>query len=311
MIGLLVFLLVVAMAAAGVVVTRWQNNETYGFDEATPSVVTTPTVAPLPGGAAAEPEPPASSAQGVVDPATGEWLLPEWSWDVLPVLAPGQEEAWQTMQSPRLAAMAPPSIAGCDMPHTIDDDASYQEAVTRQWECVHEAWTPVFERLGWSTVEPPLRFFTGIGSTSACGYAEAPAFYCPDGGGMAFFGGDDRDLAMYWDLTVNESVHHEYAHHIQNLAGIIDAMEGVDPTDDLDRRLELQATCLSASMTFHNDAVGFDQSRWDDWQYSLHESVLDDEHGSRESLLYWGTRGLYADTVGDCNTWSVDPARVN
>ena len=57
--------------------------------------------------------------------------------------------------------------------------------------------------------------------------------------------------------------------------------------------------------------VGFDQERWDDWQYSLNESVLDDDHGSRESLLYWGTRGLYAAKLGDCNTWSVEPGRVD
>ena len=64
-------------------------------------------------------------------------------------------------------------------------------------------------------------------------------------------------------------------------------------------------------MTYHNEAVVFDQTRWDDWQLSLSESEIDGVHGSLESLHYWGTRGLYAQTLGDCNTWSVEPGRVS
>ena len=310
MIALVVFLTVVAMAALGVGVTRWQNADDDGARA--PSPVSTPTVSPVPAGSTLQPtQPPPPYARGRVDPATGEWVLPQWSWDVLPTLAPGQEGPWQRLQATALSAMLPPVITGCEEPYVVDDDAMYREAVKRQWGCVHDAWKPALERLGLSTMQPPVKFFTGAGTTSACGYTEAPAFYCPGEGGTVYFGGDDRDVAMYYDLTINESVHHEYAHHIQNLTGVIGAMEEITFTGDLDRRLELQATCLSASMTFHNTAVDFDQIRWDDWQFSLSQSEIDDVHGSPESLLYWGTRGLYAQTLGDCNTWTVEPGRVS
>lgn len=314
MAGLLVFLVVVAMAIAGVVGTKWQDTFTVddvdvSASPASPASVTTPTVAPVP--AEPPPLPPDPFSMGTVDPVTGQWLLPEWEWDVLPTLLPDQEMSWQILQGTDLSDRVPPTLVGCEEPRIVEDDEDYQDAVRRQWTCVHDAWSPMFEELGWSTTEPPVKFFDGAGTSSACGYAEAPAFYCAENGGTVFFGGDDRDLAMYWDLTINETVHHEYGHHIQNLAGIIDAVEEVAFTDDLDRRLELQATCLSASMTFHNEAVAFDQVRWDDWQYSLAESEIDDVHGSLESLHYWGTRGLYAKTLGDCNTWSVGPGRVD
>ncbi|MDO5737072.1 MAG: neutral zinc metallopeptidase [Propionibacteriaceae bacterium] len=310
------FLVVTALVLGiGLAGSRAATNGSYdGGPEGNgnPGFVTTPTVAPSSEPVLVRnPVPPPGRAPGATDPSTGEWVLPAWEWDVLPQLADGADDEWITLQAAALAAVAPPEMTGCEVPTEIADRKSYEVAVRRQWNCVHEAWLPILQDLDWSTGEPDVQFFDGAGARSPCGYVEAPAFYCPAGDGTVHFGGDDLDMAMEWDLTINESVHHEYAHHLQNLAGIMEAAEYVGQTSDVDRRIELQATCLSGAMTFHNEAAAFDQHRWGEWRDSLNESVLDDEHGDRDSLLYWGTRGLYAATVGDCNTWSVPPERVS
>lgn len=315
LIALVVTFSVITAAVLGIGWARWgMPADPYGDGSQgtrTPGAVTTPTVAPSSGPVPLRnPPPPPRSARSAADPVTGEWALPTWGWDELPAVGAGADQDWRALQGEPLADLAPPELTGCDAPATVDDEESYEKAVRRQWHCVHEAWLPILTDLGWPTNEPKTEFFAGAGGRSPCGYVEAPAFYCPLGEGTAHFGGDDMEVAMYWDLTINETVNHEYAHHIQSLAGIMEAAEYVTWTGDIDRRLELQASCLASAMTIHNVAAGFDQYRWEDWRDSMYNSIPDDEHGSIESLLYWGTRGLYAETLGDCNTWSVAPERV-
>lgn len=274
-----------------------------------PGPLTTPTVAPDSGAyPLRNPTPPPKGAVPVI---AGEWILPPWPWDELPELAEGADEQWRTLQSPGLSELEPPIITGCEDPTTVDDRTSYEEAVREQWSCVHEAWLPILTELGLPVEEPAIQFFPGSAGSSRCGKVEAPAFYCPMGEGTAHFGGDVMEAATYWDLMIHDTVHHEYAHHIQNLIGIMDAADNVLYTTDIDRRLELQATCWAGAMTIHDEVVDFDQRRWEEWRDNLDNSIPDDEHGTLESLRYWGTRGLYAETLGDCNTWTVVPERVS
>ena len=68
--------------------------------------------------------------------------------------------------------------------------------------------------------------------------------------------------------------------------------------------------CWSAAMTRANDAVVFDEAAYDGWTARLDRMREDATHGTRASLRYWGTRGLYSETMGDCNTWVAAPAQV-
>lgn len=244
------------------------------------------------------------------EPGGRGWTLPERDWEPLPGLDP-PDEYWTYLQGADLYGQNPVTLAGCPEPTTAASETHYRELVRAQWECVHVAWVPVFEAMGWSTVEPAVEFYPGKGSKSECGYLEAPAFYCSAGDGTAFFGGDHFEMARKWDLSVNEMVNHEYGHHLQSLAGVTSAKQQVVATDDVERRSELQATCWSAMMTYHNGAFEFGQENYDGWQNRLETMLVDGVHGSRESLLYWGTRGLYAETLDDCNTWVVDSAHVS
>ena len=244
------------------------------------------------------------------DPGPRGWELPERVWEPLPPLVASNED-WVALQTSPVHDLAPATLVDCPEPSIVRDIDSYRAQVREQWSCVHAAWIPVYEALGWSTVEPAVEFYPGKGSKSECGYLEAPAFYCSAGAGTVYFGGDHQVMAGRWDLSVNEMVNHEYGHHIQSLAGITGAKQRVSGPDDIERRSELQATCWSAMMTYNNRSFDFDQQDYDSWLMRLDTMLVDGVHGSRESLRYWGVRGLYAVTLGDCNTWAVEAQYVS
>lgn len=238
----------------------------------------------------------------------GEWQLPERRWEPLPL--PEPTSLFYRAQVNGLNAQHPPQLSRCSVPGTVGTLAEWEAAVRDQWFCVHRSWTPTFQRLGWPTTMPEVRFFAGEGDDSACGYLEAPAFYCSDGDGSVHFGTRHFDMARTWDLSVNEMVNHEYAHHLQNLAGITAAKVAQPWSLEAERRAELQATCWSATMTINNDAFRFGEQHYDGWLERLHTMRADGVHGSLESLVHWGTRGLYAETMNDCNTWGVPESHV-
>lgn len=255
------------------------------------------------------PTPEQTSIAAAPPPFEQEPVLPERSWEPLATLAPPNEH-WEALQGSVLHDLEPVALVGCADPTVVTNTADYRDAVRAQWTCVHESWVPVLSAQGWSTTEPAVEFYPGRGSKSECGYLEAPAFYCSAGNGTAYFGNEHYEMARVWDLSINEMVNHEYGHHLQKLAGITDLKQFVVGTDDIERRSELQATCWSAMMTVHNHAVTFDDDALIGWQQRLDTMLVDGVHGSRESLVYWGTRGLYAETLGDCNTWQVDSEHV-
>ena len=310
-VALVVTLAVVAGVIGGIGLAQSDIDEPYDDAPATPGALSSPTVAPGSGRFPLRnpPPPPISLPSSQIGSDT--WQLPAWPWDTLPELSEGGGQQWGVLQSPTLALLEPPALTGCEDPATVEDADAYEVAVRNQWSCVHAAWLPILVELGLPTAEPEVLFYSGAAGRSECGRVRAPAFYCPLKGGSAHFGRDDMEVAKYWDLSVNDTVNHEYAHHIQSVVGILDASESIEYTSDIDRRVELQASCWAGAMTYRNEAVVFDQTRWEDWRFSLEDSIPDREHGTLESLRYWSTRGLYADTFGDCNTWSVNAERVS
>ena len=262
-----------------------------------PLSVEPPQTSPTP----TPPEPPAPPPP---------YALPPMEWDPLPTPT-FSDELWTQLQADVLLDESPAVLSGCPAPQTVWNRIDYEELVRQQWHCIHTAWVGVLGELGWSTVEPPLSFYEGEGAPSDCGYFEAPAFYCSADGGSVHFGTGHLEMTYSWDLSLNEMVNHEYGHHLQNLAGITTAKMQVGASNEVERRAELQATCWSAAMTVNNVDVDFDQDDWASWQDRLETVIVDGLHGSRESLLHWGTRGLYAETLGECNTWAVEATEVS
>lgn len=251
-------------------------------------------------GSAAHPPPSSGS------PSAVGWQPPHRSWAALP--SPDESSELLPMQINGLNEVVPPPLVGCPAPRVVADEEQWESDVRAQWSCLHRAWAPTLTSHGWSAAEPAVRFFQGGGSDSQCGYVRGPAFYCPAGAGAVFVGAGHFEMARHWRLSVNEMVNHEYVHHLQNVAGITAARLRLQPTSELERRSELQATCLSATLTRANEAVAFDGEDYESWTRRVETMLADPDHGTRASLTYWGLRGLYAHTLGDCNTWRA-PSR--
>ncbi|MDO5677716.1 MAG: hypothetical protein Q4G35_09460 [Propionibacteriaceae bacterium] len=261
------------------------------------------------GGQAAAPETEPAHDVAVSGAGPGaQWQLPERRWEPMP--PPDPASPLHGMQANDLNAQPPAALTGCAAPATVETIEGWEAAVRAQWECVHRSWVPTLERLGWSATAPTVQFFRGEGDDSECGYLEAPAFYCSAGDGSVHFGARHFDMARIWKLSVNEMVNHEYGHHLQNLAGVTAAKVALPWTIELERRAELQATCWSAAMTAHNASFTFGQAEYGAWLERLDSMRAGGVHGSRESMLHWGTRGLYAKTMNDCNTWVVPETHV-
>jgi hypothetical protein len=115
-----------------------------------------------------------------------------------------------------------------------------------------DVWTEVFEEMGRTYRKPTLRMFTGS-TSSGCGFAGAAMgpFYCP---------ADEKvyiDLGFYEDLKTRFHapgdfaqayvIAHEVGHHVQNLLGTTDQVQGgrgrmsEEQYKQLSVRLELQA----------------------------------------------------------------------
>lgn len=300
-------LILAAVITVGLVVADRRGRESVEPPPSTPTVAPTPTPSmertwtpsprPTP-----TPSPTAvPSVTVAADPGARSWELPPMTWPALPAADP--DSPLYAAQVTPLDALPPVTLKGCPEPATTPTEEEWKAAVSAQWSCLHAAWVPVYEQLGWSVTEPEVLFYPGSGSNSECGYLSAPAFYCSAGEGKVYFGQEHFEMATAWDLSINEMVNHEYGHHLQKLAGITATKLSLGGDSENERRAELQATCWSAMQTWHNRSFEFDEADLASWNQRLETMREDGVHGSRASLTSWGTRGLYAKTVGDCNTW--------
>lgn len=311
-------LAVVLVAALAVVGALVAGRATQQADPPVPHAATpstwVPTASPTPTEPSQTPTPtqvtPTSAAASgsqpapAVPPQGGAAQLPEREWEVLPAADPASP--FYAAQVTGLDGVAVPLLDGCPPPAVVSSEDEWREAVQAQWTCVHNAWLPVMAANGWDTTQPPVEFYAGEGTDSSCGYFTAPAFYCSTGAGTVFFGHGHYAMASGWELSVNEMVNHEYGHHLQSLSGITAARIAVPGVTDQERRSELQALCWSAAMTVHNSSLEFNQQALQSWNRRLASMVAGGDHGTRESIRYWGTRGLYATTMSECNTWVAD-----
>lgn len=246
----------------------------------------------------------------IASPAAGAWQLPPNPWGSLPSADPLPSQLAELASNPINDVRVVSLGSDCPGPEAPREYGRYQELVTQQWECLQNAFHPVLASAGASTDEAAVEFFSGTGADSECGRIEAPAFYCSAGDGTVYFGTEHFRMAQEWDLSINEMVNHEYGHHLQHVFGIT-AGKAAAEGEDLDRRMELQAICWSAGLTYQNRAVGFDATDYQGWQERLDAMVASDIHGARGSLEEWGMRGLWASNLGDCNTWAAPADRVS
>jgi uncharacterized protein len=188
------------------------------------------------------------------------------------------------------------------------------------------------EIIGANYQKPKLVLFDGF-VQSACGNAQAAMgpFYCPGDQkvyiDLSFYQDMKNKLGAPGDFAQAYVIAHEVGHHIQNLLGIADKVQqsrsraSQTEANALSVRMELQADCFagiwaqvanaSAKILEDGDieeglnaaaAIGDDRLQKRSQGYVVPESFT---HGSSAQRVGWFKKGLNAQSLKDCDTFSA------
>lgn len=254
-----------------------------------------------------EPEPVVEPAEpGETNPG-----LPPRTWEELP--APDSTDPdWMTLQQSAIYAQPVPLLEGCPEPELAYDMGDLERIATGQMECIQAAFKPIQAALGYSTDDIPIYFYEGRSVDTPCGQVSAPALYCSTQGGAIYFGEDSLNGASWMDFGVKDVTGHEYGHHLQAQSGMFQAEYAVGQGgNESARRIELQATCWGYAMMAHDPTQSVGEASLVEFEQYLRATIEDGIHGSKDSMAYWGIRGLYSADMGNCNTWTVAPEDVD
>jgi predicted metalloprotease len=210
-----------------------------------------------------------------------------------------------------------------------------RQFVARVLGSTERTWTKIFEAGGRTYEKPTLVLFSDA-VQSACGFAQAASgpFYC---------GPDHKvyiDLSFYRDLRQRFQapgdfaqayvIAHEVGHHVQNLLGIMNKVQGAQrrvrnqqQANALSVRLELQADCLAGIWAnyAHRERNILEQG---DIEEGLNAAaqIGDDRmqkraqghvvpegftHGSAEQRVQWFRRGIEGGNLNHCDTFARGP----
>jgi len=191
-----------------------------------------------------------------------------------------------------------------------------------------DTWHMLFDGLGGRYREPTLTLFTGQ-VESACGFGTAAAgpFYCPGDENvyldLGFFQQLDA-LGAPGDFARAYVVGHEIGHHVQNLTGVLGAVQqqagGRSDANALQVLVELQADCYAGVWAHHAErqrdlleagdveeglqaaaAIGDDALQQRAGRAVRPESFT---HGSSAQRMQWFRTGMSRGEVDACDTFN-------
>ena len=196
-----------------------------------------------------------------------------------------------------------------------------------------DRWHELFAEGGQQYREPRLVLFSGE-VRSACGYAQSAMgpFYCPGDQkiyiDLSFYDDMKRRYGAPGDFAQAYVIAHEVGHHVQNLLGISGQVHqaqrsmGKAEANRLSVRLELQADCLSGLWARRADrardfleagdveeALGAAAAIGDDRLQKQSRGRITPEsftHGTSAQRMRWFTRGMKAESLADCDTFSAE-----
>jgi predicted metalloprotease len=238
----------------------------------------------------------------------------------------GPQPVLKLADNPLFVDDKPLTKVDCQLSTWHTDPASalkfYQSALV----CLNNAWDPVLEADDLPVSAPQIQAPATGGGTSPCasGSEAFAAYYC---------GENDTIYMPYQTLQVDQFgnhpgvylavLAHEYGHHVQHLAGVMDAegQEAYDATSDdaaleLSRRLELQAQCFSGMFLAATVGQGsVDQNIYTEAAQTQDRGDDNDPggprtHGTNAHTSGWWLQGAQKDSTAQCNTWAASSADV-
>ncbi len=200
--------------------------------------------------------------------------------------------------------------ANCPSQSTPPTKAAFRTQVKALLDCQNSAWRKALKKTPVTFSKPKVVFYD-TSTNSPCGrLGDAhPAAYCTSNRTL-YFATAAYVQGSYYRLAVAQFVMHEYAHHVQELAGIFTSDQAMDEKSAVTtRRIELQAHCVAHYQLTHS-GIGFSASDRADAEYQFSYTTDAKGHGSVTAEQYWGRRGLDASRIGACNTWRVPAGQV-
>ncbi len=210
---------------------------------------------------------------------------------------------------------------------SADPQADFVSAILADTE---DTWGRIFSDAGRRYAPPRLVLFTQA-TPSACGMGQAAMgpFYCPEDRqvyiDLAFFRELDRRFGAPGDFAQAYVIAHEVGHHVQNLLGIAEEVQGMrqraspERANALSVLLELQADCLAGVWAHHAQrqrqilepgdveeglraaaAIGDDVMQRRAQGHVVPESWT---HGSSAQRVQWFRQGLNTGRVDQCDTF--------
>jgi len=215
-------------------------------------------------------------------------------------------------------------------PPANDQEAQFVSLVLQDTEVT---FGDLFQRHGLRYQDPKLVLFSGATPT-ACGMGQSAMgpFYCPPDQkvyiDLRFYDDLKKRFGAPGDFAQAYVVAHEVGHHVQNLLGIADKVQGMKArmrpveANQLSVRMELQADCF-AGVWAHNaqkarevleagdveeglraaSAIGDDRLQRQSQGVVVPESFT---HGTSAQRVAWFKNGLTQGTLEACDTFAAE-----
>lgn len=208
------------------------------------------------------------------------------------------------------------------------DSRSMEQFLHATTDCLDRAWAATLPRAG-LRFTPPRRVYWTQPGRSPCGdypASGAAAFYCALNHSI-YIGVDHVQEAaggmpVKWNVAYARGVAHEYAHHVQEISGILEwtrrqrlTAGSIDERDAITRRSELQAQCM-AGLFMASVRNSFPVSPAQ-WRVAVRDSLGrgdrggSRDHGTGEHYAAWLRTGFQRNTTAACNTWTAAPSDVS
>ncbi|WP_446680362.1 neutral zinc metallopeptidase [Amycolatopsis jiangsuensis] len=216
----------------------------------------------------------------------------------------------------------------CDLPAWQSTQAGAEAFFTAASKCLDAAWGPFLESYDLPFTPPALHFPTGPSFDTECGTIQVgiatAAYYCENNLYVPFKGLQTdqygNNPGVYLALFA-----HEYGHHVQEVAGIMDAAwqkiyaAGQDSAAGLEmsRRKELQAQCFSGMFLGAHVDQGGTVSRemynkaWSDQETRGDNTSHSHDHGTNAHYAQWWRAGAKDNRIADCNTFAASSSDVS
>ncbi|AXB49068.1 metalloprotease [Amycolatopsis albispora] len=216
----------------------------------------------------------------------------------------------------------------CNLPGWQSNQAAAEAFFTAASQCLDAAWGPFLEYYNLPFTPPALHFPTGSSFQTECGNIQVgiatAAYYCENNLYVPFRGLQTdqygNNPGVYLALFA-----HEYGHHVQEVAGLMDAAweeiyaagQNSEKGLEMARRKELQAQCFSGMfLGAHVDRGGtitrdmYDKA-WDDQETRGDNTSGSRDHGTNAHYAAWWRAGAKDNRIVDCNTFAASSSEVS